>query len=222
MRDAAPLLSLLGHELRAPAGVVGGYLALLEQQGDGLSPQQRQALAGARRGQQSIVEALDDLRRLSAAWKLDAEPMTSTSLTHLVDEMTRLAQARAVPVTVATQVAGDLGVARRGRDAALAESLVTVAHAVSREAGGAVTADAGVESDALVWRIRFADGALAVDETRVPFDLWRPGLGVRLVTAAAVIEAAGGQLDDVRADGVRVGIDVTLALADTPGAGATE
>lgn len=212
MRAAAPLLSLLGHELRAPAGVVGGYLALIEQQADRLSPQQLQALAGARRGQQAIVAALDDLRRLTIAWKADDEPMTATSVAQLADEMTQLAQARAVAVTV--QAADAASVTRRGRDGALAESLVTVAEAVARETGSAVTAVAGVESTTLVWRIRAVDGPAADDATRVPFDLWRPGLGVRLVTAAAVIQSTGGGLDDVRAGGVRLGVDVTLPLAD--------
>lgn len=212
MRAAAPLLSLLGHELRAPAGVVGGYLALLEQHADRLTPQQRQALAGARRGQQAIVEALDDLRRLTSAWKADDEELTSTSLAQLADEMTRSAQARAVAVTI--EAPGAAAVCRRGHDAALAESLVTVAEAVAREAGGAVTARAAVEAEGLVWRLRFVDGPSADGATRVPFDLWRPGLGVRLFTAAVVIQSTGGRLDDIRGEGGRVGVDVTLPLAD--------
>lgn len=214
MRDAAPLLSLLGHELRAPAGVVGGYLAMLELQTDGLSPQQRQVLAGARRGQQAIVEALDDLRRLTAAWRADDEPLTAIALTLLADEMTRIAQARAVPVRIVAS--DDVAVQRRGRDAALAEGLVTVAEAVAREAGGAVTAHATVDAEGLVWRLRFAEGPSADGAARVPFDLWRSGLGVRLVTASEVIQAAGGHLADVRANSLRVGADVMLPLADSP------
>ena len=61
-RRLPPLLALLGHELRAPAGVVGGYLALLEQGRDSLTPDQQKALAGARKAQQALVDALDDLR----------------------------------------------------------------------------------------------------------------------------------------------------------------
>ena len=49
------LLALLGHELRAPAGVVGGYLALLEQGRDSLTPDQQKALAGARKAQQALA-----------------------------------------------------------------------------------------------------------------------------------------------------------------------
>jgi K+-sensing histidine kinase KdpD len=217
MRAAAPLLSLLGHELRAPAGVVGGYLALLEQQADRLTPQQRQALAGARRGQLAIVEALDDLRRLTSAWKADDEPLTSMTVTHLAAEMTRVARERGVEVAI--EAVEGVAVVRRGRDAALAESLVTVAEAVAREADGAVAAAAAVDDGALVWRLRFAARGPAEDTVRVPFDMWRPGLGVRLVTATAVVESAGGRLDDVRSlDGLRVGVDVTLPLAGAPAA----
>ncbi len=80
MRIAAPLLALIGHELRAPAGVVGGYLALLEHGHDTLTPEQQKALAGARRAQQSLVEALDDLRRLTTSWRAEHDPLTWIAL----------------------------------------------------------------------------------------------------------------------------------------------
>ena len=85
------LLSLLGHELRAPAGVIGGYLALIERERARLSPTQQQALDGARRGQQAIVETLDDLRRLTLAWKAEDEPVVATSADHLSNSARRAA-----------------------------------------------------------------------------------------------------------------------------------
>ena len=76
MRDAAPLVSLLGHELRAPAGVIGGYLTLIERALDRLTPEQQQAVAGARRAQHRLVEILDDASRLTVAWRADTPAPT--------------------------------------------------------------------------------------------------------------------------------------------------
>ncbi|MEZ5416752.1 MAG: hypothetical protein R2708_05350 [Vicinamibacterales bacterium] len=211
MRVSAPLLSLLGHELRAPAGVLGGYLAMLEKDADRLSVRQQQALAGARRAQQTIVDGLDDLRRLTIAWRAEDEPLTWIGLANLVQEVVQIAAARRVPLTV--DAATSVAVPRRGRDASLAESLVTLAEAVGRETGGAVTATAAVSADgrALVWQVRPAEAPEGAAR-HVAFDLWRPGLGVRLVTAAVTIETSGGTLEDVRADGSRAGIDVRFPL----------
>ena len=61
-RDSPSLLALLGHELRAPAGVIGGYLTMIERQP--LTPDQLRALDGARRAQQAMIDVLDDVRRL--------------------------------------------------------------------------------------------------------------------------------------------------------------
>ena len=152
--------------------------------------------------------SLDDLRRLTVAWKADAEPLTAITLAHLADEVRRIAQARAVAVTF--QAAGDVGVRRRGHDAALAESLVTVAAAVSREAGGAVTAQAATESGTprvaaalRRWAARRRRDAGAVRSLAA-----RPGCAAR--HRGGGDQSTGGRLDDVRAGGVRVGVDVTL------------
>lgn len=212
---AAPLLALIGHELRAPAGVVGGYLALLEQGRDPLTPAQRSALDGARRAQQSLVEALDDMRRLTAAWQAEADPATWVALPRLAEEVRALATARGVPLTL--DAAGAVAVPRRGRDAALAEGLVTVAEAVAREHGVDVVATADVEEGALVWRLRPVGAPPAAsDVVRHEFNLWRPGLGVRLVAAAVAVAGAHGVLHDVRLGKERCGVDITFDLTAAP------
>jgi signal transduction histidine kinase len=76
-RDAAAIVSLLGHELRAPAGIIGGYLTLIERSQDSLTPDQQQAVAGARRAQHRLVEILDDASRLTSAWRAET-PATPT------------------------------------------------------------------------------------------------------------------------------------------------
>ena len=74
--DSPGLLTLLGHELRAPAGVIGGYLTMIERHP--LGPDQTRALDGARRAQQTVIEILDDVRRLLEAWQEDAVPGVSS------------------------------------------------------------------------------------------------------------------------------------------------
>lgn len=210
MRIAAPLLSLLGHELRAPAGVVGGYLALLERERDRLSPTQCQALDGARRGQQAIVDALDDLRRLTRAWAAESEPLVVTDADQLAHDTRLAADQRRLAVTIQCETAA--AVTRRGHDGALAEALATVAEAVGRETGCAVTITTTVDHDGVVWRVRPDDAPVGQPDHQ-PFDRWRAGLGVRLVTAATLIEASGGELTDLRVGGARAGVDVRLPLA---------
>lgn len=210
MRIAAPLLALLGHELRAPAGVVGGYLALLEQARASFTPDQQKALAGARRAQQTLVEGLDDLRRLTVTWQAEDEPLTWAALPNLVQEVRSLAALRGVPLTIATAPA--VSVPRRGRDDALADALTTIAEAVAREHGAAVVASTDLRDRTLVWRVRPADAGGDNAATRREFHLWRPGLGVRLVTAAVTIAASHGTLDDLWVDEARHGVDVTFDL----------
>jgi hypothetical protein len=210
MRIAAPLLALLGHELRAPAGVVGGYLALLEQGRASLTPDQQKALAGARKAQQSLVEALDDLRRLTVSWRAEDEPLTWVALPLLAQEVRSLAATRGVPLTLAT--AETVDVPRRGRDTALAEALVTVSEAVAREHGVPVVASPTVRGRTLVWRVRPQGAASDDAATRRDFHLWRPGLGVRLVAAAVTITASHGTLDDLVIGEARHGVDVTFDL----------
>ena len=211
MRIAAPLLALLGHELRAPAGVVGGYLALLEQGRASLTPDQQRALAGARKAQQAMVEGLDDLRRLTVSWRAESEPLTWVALPVLAQEVRAVADARGVALTL--NAPGTVGVPRRGRDAALAEGLVTVAEAVGREHGADAVVTTAIVGSTLVWRIRPAGARLDADAAPREFDLWRPGLGVRLVAAAVTIAASHGTLADLHIGGERHGVDVTFDLA---------
>jgi light-regulated signal transduction histidine kinase (bacteriophytochrome) len=214
MRIAAPLLALLGHELRAPVGVVGGYLALLEQSQGSLTPDQQNALAGARKAQQSLVESLDDLRRLTISWRAEDEPLTWVALSALAPEVRSLAVTRGVPLTIDT--ADTVALPRRGRDTTLADALVTVGEAVAREHGAPVRATTTVRGRTLVWRVRPHGATSDAAATRREFDLWRAGLGVRLVAAAVTISASHGTLDDLVVGEARHGVDVTFDLDAKP------
>lgn len=218
MRDAAPLLSLLGHELRAPVGVVGGYLALLEQGHDELTPAQQKAVAGARRAQQSMVEALDELRRLTLAWRAEAEPLSWVALPRLVEEVRQLAASRGVPLTVTS--ADTVTVPRRGRDSALVEALVALAEAVVREHGVDAVVDTVIDHGTLTWRVRPVNGDPAAQATAHDFDVWRAGLGVRVVAAAVTVAASHGTLTDLRVGDARYGVAACFDLQAADGAAA--
>jgi hypothetical protein len=81
--DSPGLLTLLGHELRAPAGVIGGYLTMLERHP--LTPDQERALDGARRAQQTLVEILDDVRRLVDVWRDEGPAARRLPLTDVLE-----------------------------------------------------------------------------------------------------------------------------------------
>jgi len=189
---------------------MGGYLALLEHGHDPLTPAQQKALAGARRAQQSLVEALDDLRRLTTSWQAEHDPLTWIALPLLGDEVRRLATARHLPLTL--EAASAVSVPRRGRDIALADAIVTVCEAVAREHGVDVMATAAAEGSAVVWRLRPVGTTSESDTRHDQFDLWRPGLGVRLVAAASTIAASHGTLTDVRRGDERCGVDIAFDL----------
>ena len=216
MRSAAPLLSLLGHELRAPAGVIGGYLALIERAGVRLSPEQQQALAGARRAQQRLVEILDEASRLAAVWKADDGVAAVVDLAAVLDDVTSAAAAHGLPLASAACEGAPVRIT--ATRAAVADAIVAVAGAVAREHGADAQLTASrAEPGEVACHIRARGGSLDADPpgaVREPFQPLRPGLGLRLVLAATVLTGAGARLDEVTAHGQRVGVDITFAAAD--------
>ncbi len=213
MRDAAPLLSLLGHELRAPAGVIGGYLTLIERGTDRLSPEQVQALAGTRRAQQRLVEILDDASRLVATLKADDGVPSTLDLAAVLAEVAATAAAQGLPLTIAASDHAPVRVT--AARAAIAEAVAVVAGAVAREHGlDARLALSRPAAGTVTCHIRAAGGigdSDAPGTAREPFQHLRPGLGLRVVLAAAVLAAAGARVDEVLALGKRAGVDITFA-----------
>ncbi|MEP7117922.1 MAG: hypothetical protein ABI880_10085 [Acidobacteriota bacterium] len=212
MRAAAPLLSLLGHELRAPAGVIGGYLILIDRAADRLSPEQMQALAGARRAQLQLVEVLDHASRLLATWQGDDATPVALSLTSVLEGVGAAAVAQALPLTV--DVPAELALQLTAVKASLVDAVVSVAAALAREHGAdvALTVSASAAGGA-VCHIRPATtrAVAPASHTREPFNWWRPGLGLRLVVAATVLVEASAQLEEVLDQGRRLGVDITFA-----------
>ncbi len=226
IRDATPLLALLAHELRAPAGVIGGYLALLDKAAGQLTPEQEAAVGGARRAQQQLVEVLDETSQLVAVWRAKTAPAAELNLAALIDDVRAAAKVRGLALTASAQF--DTALTARAPQTAVADALVSVAAAVAREHGVGVEVtvhlaqgggDGDGAADARVsWHVRAAAVRAATQDTEVarePFNLWRPGLGLRLVVAATRLVNAGARLEEVLIAGDRVGVDVTFSAGSS-------
>ncbi len=211
-RDAAVIVSLLGHELRAPAGVIGGYLTLIERAQDRLTPEQQQAVAGARRAQHRLVEILDDASRLASAWRAETPAPIALAPDTLMADVLATAAAQGLALTATTNADAPLRVT--AARAAVADALVAVAAAVAREHGAEVTLALVPGANGLATcQVRVASGDAPHDEadtSREPFNLLRPGLGLRLVVAATALVQAGAHLDEVLVHGQRAGVDVVF------------
>src|ERR1051326_5221298 len=68
-----PLLSLAVHEFRTPASVVGGYLRMLQRDGDGLSDRHRKMIDEAEKSCARLVGLISELSDIG---KLDSGLLT--------------------------------------------------------------------------------------------------------------------------------------------------
>jgi hypothetical protein len=208
--DVADLLSLTGHELRAPTGVLGGYLALLEKNAAALTPDHQRALAGARRAQQRVLEILDELRHVASIWHGTASgPAPRTPVAAIASLLA--AGATDVVTEVAPEVAstpGDLPLSRE----ALGVVVDALLQAVVREHGGVVRC-----------RVIWQPGECDIDVTsatpadynlpRPTFSRYRGGLGLMLIRAFALVEGVGGRIEPLVGDGPGPGLRATVPWA---------
>lgn len=208
--EVAELLSLAGHELRAPTGVLGGYLSLIEKRADDLTPDHQRALAGARRAQQRLVELLDELRSVAAVWHADAarRPAVHTPIAGV----TTLLAAGATDVVV--EWSHD-AVRLPGEVALTSEELRTVldalAQTVVREHGGVLRCR--VTRDNFWCHVDVVSTAPTDDVLPRPtFTRYRGGLGLTLVRAFALVERASGRIDVLDVEGTPRGVRATLPL----------
>lgn len=204
-------LTLLGHELRAPAGVVGGYLALLERDAS-LTPAQRRAVEGARQAQRVIVDILDDARRLADGATPAAAHGPAVRLAAVTEALAVLASSASIGVTIAEPLPP---AAVEGPADVLASALFAVARAVTREHGADVVCSAAVEERhprAILLRMCPAETAADASADRVDFQALRSGLGLALLVAQARIERLGGTLHDLRRGDARAGVEITLPV----------
>jgi hypothetical protein len=213
-RDSPSLLTLLGHELRAPAGVIGGYLTMIERQP--LTPEQLRALDGARRAQQATIDILDDVRRLVDVWRDEMAVTKSHPLADVLEHTVTRCAGADVHLEVSIHPDADFSVTAN-RDV-LVQSLAAVATTVAREHGAPVVCDVTREGPGRAHAFALLSFLprgrnFRVDSKRVEFHHLRPGLGLRLVVAVEQVRRAGGDLHDLVSGETPAGIELRLPIA---------
>src|SRR2546425_2401840 len=197
------LLSLAVHEFRTPASVVGGYLRMLQRDGEtALTERQRKMVDEAEKSCGRLVALITEMSDIS---KLDAglislarQPLDLFALVGEVAELVQEARDREVRLEVRGEAAG---ASVAGDAARLRSAFDAVLRAILREKPGPSTviaerridARGGITSAVVV----IADAAsvqAAYDRAPGPFDEKRGGLGLALPLARRVIEGHGGRL----------------------------
>ena len=203
-RDScAPLLSLAVHELRTPAGVVHGYLHMLQQIGaTTLDERQRGMVDEAKRSCGRLIAIVGEIGELARM-----EAGTATFASHPLDlfELVESAASRTEEGAdrgVRFAAAGDgAGARMTGDPARLQDAFAAVFRALLRERAHpcSIVADRRIVSrgghrSAVVVVAAADDVETAAAANREPFDDRRSGLGFSLVIAARVLAAHGGRL----------------------------
>jgi signal transduction histidine kinase len=203
-QDAYPqLLSLAVHEFRTPASVVGGYLRMLQRDGETtLTERQRKMVDEAEKSCGRLVALISEMSDIS---KLDAglislarQPLDVFKLVAEVAELVQEAKDREVHLEVRGEAAG----ARMMGDVArLRTAFDAIFRAILREKPGASTVIAerrldsrGGLTSAVVVVADIATVQAAYERTPAPFDEKRGGLGLALPLARRILEGHGGRI----------------------------
>ena len=201
--EYARLLALAAHEFRTPAGVVGGYLRMLQLETDTPLPDRQRKMVDEAAKSCAWLIAL--VGQLSEIGKIDdgTAPMaleTFDLFADLEDVASRVHDAddRGVRLQLAGMTAGARVVGDRHRLNAAFEALF---RAVLRERPSAVAilGDRRVvtrdgRTSAIVVIASAPDVERAYDAVAQPFDENRGGIGLSLPIARRVIEQAGGRV----------------------------
>jgi signal transduction histidine kinase len=201
--EHARLLSLAAHEFRTPASVVGGYLRMLQSDGDPpLSERQRKMVDEAAKSCGRLVALISELSEIG---KLDGgTAAVKTETFDLFSELEEVArnvhegEDRDVVLQLNGPTTGAVVTGDRQR---LTAAFSAFFRALLREQPTAVTmvADRRIEraegqSSAVVVIARDADVQRTYGSRRQRFDENRGGVGLSLPIARRAIERAGGRI----------------------------
>jgi signal transduction histidine kinase len=213
--DVGQLLSLISHEVRAPLGVIRGYLRMLQQQSAELSDSHRQAVAAALKAGDRATELLNQVSALARLHRHEVTPsLAQTAWQPLLRAAIHEVAMPAEPVV--TVHVGDVPEVAVMADAdMLRVAIAALVTAVVK----AQAADARVH---LLGHHELRDGVrgvvltiapmerLAATHVDRPLDLSRGGLGLELAIAAYLIEAHRGHVHERREQERFVGVIVWL------------
>jgi signal transduction histidine kinase len=197
-KDRMMILALASHELRGPAGIIRGYLRLVLSDHT-LTERQRKSIGDADRATDKLVGVLDEMneyaRFLRGHQKLERR---MRSLRSIIVQATQVVQPPVEPA-VQLDVIADVDVQANVDEVRVRAALAAIIHAVCRSQTTATTVDVTL-SEATSGRrkssiIDIAPRSLSRSRltSRAP-DFTRPGLGLALPVADAVIRAHGGRL----------------------------
>jgi signal transduction histidine kinase len=215
--DVGQLLSLISHEVRAPLGVMRGYMRMLEQHSNGLSDRHRQAVAAALKAGERAAEVLNQVSALARLQRHEITlSLAQTPLTPLLREAVHHVVMPAEPVVtvhvgdipdVAVMADGDLlrgAIAGLTTAAVRAQAVDTRVYLLGRE-------EPRDGERGIVLTITAME-PLTATHTDGPLDLSRGGLGLELPIAAFLIDAHRGQVLERREQDRFVGVVTWLPV----------
>ena len=217
MQELGRLLSLISHEVRAPLGVMRGYMRLLEQQGTELSEPHRHAVTAALKAAERATVILGQVSALARLHRGEI----ALSLKHTPLEPLLRSAASAVnmpPEPVVTLHVGQIPDLTLMADddllrAAVAGLTASVVRAQAVDNRVFLLAREGTHEGARGVTITItATEAVTATHVDGPLDLLRGGLGLELPIATFVIDAHRGHVLERREQDRFVGVVVWLPI----------
>jgi signal transduction histidine kinase len=215
--EVGQLLSLISHEVRAPLGVMRGYLRMLEQQGTELSDQHRHAVTAAFKASERAAEVLNQVSALGRLHRHEItlslaqrplEPLLRDAIHHVVMPSDPIVTVHVGDVTnVSVMADGDF---LRGAIAGLTTAVVR-AQAVDARVYLLAREDTRAGERGVVITITAME-ALTATHTESALEISRGGLGLELPIAVFLIDAHRGLVFEQREQNRFVGVVIWLPV----------